>query len=477
MRTVTRPKAAKKGHQGAGYAEFLTRKADVGGDGFEPVWVPDALFDFQAHLTGWAIRRGRAALFEDCGLGKTPQQLVWAENVVRHANRPVLVLTPLAVAPQTVREGEKFGVEVERLAARPEKYAAKVYVTNYEKLEKFDPADFAGVVGDESGVLKDFDGTTRTRVTEFARQLRYRLFCSATPSPNDYIELGTHSEALGELGRMDMLARFFKSQDGSLHPHRRDLFSHAFRQDKWRFKGHAEGPFWRWVCSWARACRKPSDLGYDDGRFVLPKLTTTEHVVPSLTLRPGYLFPVPAVGLREEKEERRRTIKERCERAAEIVAARPKEAAVVWCHLNDEGDLLTDLIPGAVQVSGRDSDEAKEEKFRAFESGEILRLVLKPKIGAWGLNWQHCRRVVTFPGHSFEQYYQLVRRCWRFGQTKPVTVDVIASDGEAGVVANMQRKAEAADRMFSALVSGMTDALRLDRGDDYPHPVEVPSWL
>ena len=245
---------------------------------------------------------------------------------------------------------------------------------------------------------------------------------------------------------------------------------------KWRFKGHAEEAFWKWVCSWARACRKPSDLGFDDGGFDLPPLHVNEHVVTARTLPEGQLFALPAQDMREERAERRRTIQERCEEAASLVTdtGRP---AVVWCHLNDEGDLLEKMIPDAKQIAGRHSDEEKEETFESFGKGDLRVVVIKPKIGAWGLNWQHCSQVVTFASHSYEQYYQAVRRCWRFGQKSPVTVDIVRTEGEARVKANLQRKSDAADRMFTELVSHMNDALRIEASRVFTQKVEVPSWL
>jgi hypothetical protein len=459
----------------AEYAAFLARKAQYGKDsGFAPVWMPDFLFDFQKHMEEWALRKGRAALLEDCGLGKSPQLLVWAENVVRHTNRSVLILTPLAVAQQTVREAEKFGIDCRRSSGDLEP-GAHIVVTNYEKLHRFNASDFGGVVCDESSAIKAFDGKRRAEVTEFLRTLPYRLLCTATAAPNDYIELGTSSEALGEMGQMDMLGRFFKNDQNNSAmkvAHRTMGGSAGLR---WRFKGHAEIPFWRWVCSWARAMRRPSDLGFDDARFVLPPLTEREHIVETRSLAPGRLFALPAANFFEEREERRRTIQERCEMAAALVnhTGRP---AVVWCHLNDEGTLLSKLIPDAREVSGASTDEEKEETYEAFANGSLRVLICKPKIGAWGLNWQHCAHVVTFASHSYEQYYQAVRRCWRFGQTREVIVDLVATEGERGVKDNMRRKSEAADRMFSALVAHMHDALRIE-GVRHEVEMEVPTWL
>lgn len=457
------------------YADFLAAKLHYGDfSGFAPQWMPSFLFDFQAALLEWAVRKGRAAIFADCGLGKTPMQLVWAENVVRKTNRPVLILTPLAVSYQLLGEGEKFGVECHRVSDGSVPAGARVLVTNYERIDRFSPGDFAGVVCDESSILKSFDGKRRALVTEFMRTIPHRLLCTATAAPNDYTELGTSSEALGEMGHMDMLGRFFRNDQNNAS-HRVGYRQNREPGSVWRFKGHAEEPFWRWVCSWARAIRRPSDLGFDDAAFQLPALEQSEHLVEAQTLPEGALFAMPAVGLKEQRDERRRTIKERCEKVASLVDT--GEQALVWCHLNAEGSLLSKLIPDAVEVKGGDSDDAKEESLLAFARGDVRVLVTKPKIGAWGLNLQRCAHVTFFPSHSYEQFYQGVRRCWRFGQKRKVRVDVVATEGERGVLRNLQRKATQADRMFSALVRHMNDALHIAKPSPFRNDMEAPPWL
>jgi hypothetical protein len=462
------------------YQEFLEYKSQLGGmSGFSPMWMPDFLFPFQQSLVDWNLRKGKSATFADCGLGKTPMSLVWGENVVRKTNKPVLIMTPLAVAHQFVTEGEKFGVEVRR--SRGElKSGASLVVTNYEVLNHFAPDDFAGVICDESSILKSFDGARRLEITQFMRKVEYRHLCTATAAPNDYVELGTSAEALGELGYTDMLTRFFKNDQNTIKPmvyrQRGKNFQQLDERAKWRFKGHAEIPFWQWVCSWSRAVRRPSDLGFSDEGFVLPALVERQHVVRAETLADGFLFALPAVGLTEQRDERRRTIQERCEKAADLVRNTGKPF-VSWCHLNEEGDILAKLSPDAVQVSGADSDDEKEEKFVAFATGKVRGMITKPKIGAWGLNWQHCNHVTTFPSHSFEQYYQGVRRCWRFGQQHPVVVDIVTTEGEMSVLENLQRKAKAADRMFSALVEHMNEARHIDRTIKFHKEEEIPTWL
>jgi hypothetical protein len=460
------------------YQHFIEQKAQLGGmSGFDTIWMPGSMFDFQASCVDWNLRQGRSAAFLDCGMGKTIIELVWAENVVRKANRPVLILTPLAVSQQTIREAEKFGIEAHRTAGQ---VYPGINVTNYEKLHHFRPEDFAGCVCDESSAIKAMNGKRRADVTEFLRTLTYRLLATATAAPNDYIELGTSSEALGVMGQVDMLNRFFKNDQNTI-----DTRGHwagfaaprQLMQPHWRFKGHAETPFFRWVCGWARAGRRPSDLGpFPDGRFQLPPLIEREHIVETRTLADGMLYALPATNRAEELEEQRRTIQERCEMAAELVANTGKPF-VVWCNLNDEGNLLERLIPDAVQVSGADSDESKEQAYEAFATGHSRGIIGKQKIAGWGLNWQHCDHVLEFLSHSFEAHYQGVRRCWRFGQKNTVTNDLIVTEGGRGIKENLHRKSEQADRMFTLLVRHMNEALQIDAGYKFNKSVEVPQWL
>ena len=445
------------------YREFLQGKSQLQGRfGFDPVWMPEFLFPFQRHLVEWATQQGRAAIFADCGLGKTFMQLVWAENVARKTGRPVLILTPLAVAFQTVREGAKVGIEVAH--RRDQKHAGdRIVVTNYERLDRFDASDYAGVVCDESSILKNFAGATRQQVTEFMASAPYRLLCTATAAPNDYVELGTSSEALGIMERKHMLSRFFTHDGGNT--------------SSWRLKGHARSHlFWRWMCSWARACRRPSDLGYSDDGFVLPPLNVREHIVGANSTRSGYLFDVPAIGLDEQRQDLRRTVNERCEYAANLINQHDRPA-IAWCNLNDEGTTLQRLIPGAEEVSGSDLEQRKEDIFLGFVRGDIRVLVTKPSIGGFGLNLQHCAHQTYFPSHSYEMYYQAVRRCWRFGQQNPVTVDMITTEGQGNVLANLQRKAAMADEMFTQLVETMQDELRISRQDEPTAREVIPTWL
>jgi hypothetical protein len=417
------------------YAEFLAAKALVAvPTGLE--CVPELrahLFDFQRDITRWALQRGRAAIFADCGLGKTPMQLEWAS----HVPGPVLILAPLAVAPQTVREGDKFGIPVRYVRDMPTDPVG-LYVTNYELLERFDLTRFAGLVLDESSILKSYDGATRTAIIEASRAVPFRLACTATPAPNDYMELGNHAEFLGVMSRVEMLAMFFVHDGGETQ--------------SWRLKGHAQQDFWRWVASWAVLLRKPSDVGYEDGALALPPLTIAQRTVHTSAPEHGELFTIEAQTLQERIAARRETVAERVAVAAELVNRTPG-AWVVWCNLNAESDALVRAIPGAVEVRGSDAPEAKEAALFGFAEGRIRVLVTKPSIAGYGMNWQHCHQM-AFVGlsDSWEQYYQAVRRCWRFGQEHPVAVHLIAADREGAVVENIKRKDAQATEMAARMV-------------------------
>lgn len=455
------------------YGKHIISKSQIGGEyGFDPIFMPDMAFDFQKALIEWSVRKGRAACFADCGLGKSLIELAFAQNVVQKTNGNVLFLTPLAVGTQMVREAEKFGIEAHR--SRDGKIVGKITITNYEQLDKYDPADFTGIVCDESSILKNYDGKTKEAITIFARKMKYRLLATATAAPNDFIELGTSSEALGYLGYMDMLGKYFVNDQNNCATNQRGRFNDA---TKWRMRGWAQEHFWRWVASWARAVRFPSDIGFSDDGYFLPELKEMEHELRDLDNMPqGLLFSVPAVGLKEVRDETVATIPDRCERAAQI-ANDTDDFITVWCNRNDEGDLLEKLIPGCIQVSGKDSDEAKEEKLSAFTEGKIKKLVIKPKIGAFGLNWQHCNHMVYFPTYSYEQYYQAVRRHWRFGQKRPVNVEVVYSEGSSFMMDGLRAKKQQAIKMFDKLVEYMNDAINVSINRDYTVKPSIPDWL
>lgn len=457
------------------YKTFVLSKSHQYSDtGFSPILNHDFLFDFQKFIVEKALRKGRFAKFADTGLGKTAMFLSWSENVTAKTGKNVLICTPLAVAAQTIREAEKFGIEAKR--SRDGEVNPGINVINYQQLHKYDPSDFVGMVCDESSILKNFDGAFRKIITDFMRRMDYRLLVTATPSPNDFIELGSSSEALGYLGNMDMLNRFFKNDMNNSATKQAYRLHQRHNGSMWRFKGHAEMDFWRWVCSWSVSVRKPSDIGFSDGRFILPKLTETEHVVHSEKIPDGRLFDMPAVGLKEQREEKLRTIEERCAKVAELVN-NTNQPALVWCDLNDEGDALENLISDSIQVSGSDSDEGKEEKLLAFQDNNARVLITKPKIASFGLNFQHCAHVTFFPTHSYEQYYQGVRRCWRFGQKRPVHVDIVSTEGDSGILKNLQRKSSQAEKMFDNLVSAMNEAMNIDKRILKTEKIEVPEWI
>lgn len=425
-----------------GYTDFLTHKRITSQPCGFRVNLADLLpqlFDFQRDIVEWALARGRAALFADCGLGKSPMQLEWARHVVIHTGKPLLILAPLAVAAQTQREGAKFGIPV-TVCRTGDDVRDGINVTNYERLHHFDAQQFGGLVLDESSILKSFDGVVRKAITEFGRQIQFRLACTATPAPNDLVELTNHAEFLDVMKGKEIIALFF-TQDGNT--------THS-----WRLKGHAKHDFWRWLASWSVALRMPSDLGYDNERFILPPLTVHHDVVAGHRA-PGFLFPIEAAGLSEVRDAQRASLAERVRRCSEMVNA-SKDYWLVWCNLNAESDALTKAIPGAVEVRGSDDPDDKEAALLSFSNGTTRVLVTKPSIAGHGMNWQHCHHV-AFVGlsHSYEQYYQAVRRCWRFGQTQPVECHVIAAETEGAVVATIERKEAQAREMFEQLVIHM----------------------
>jgi len=421
------------------YSEFINgkRQSDIP-TGFKPKKLSDSLFDFQKDIVAWALRRGRAAIFADCGLGKTLMQLEWARNIPGD----VLILAPLAVSAQTVREGKKFGISVNRCQTQAD-FKPGINITNYERLHEFDASKFTGVVLDESSILKSYNGKTRTMIIEAFSRTPFKLAATATPSPNDYMELGNHAEFLGVMSREEMLAMYFVHDGGETQ--------------KWRVKGHAQSVFWEWVCSWAVMIRKPSDLGYDDGKFKLPKLSMNEHIVQATESADGMLFPMPAASLQERIAARRCTVDDRARQSADLVNSK-NTPWIVWCNLNSESDRLKKLIPGSVEVKGSDSPEKKESALMGFSDGSIRVLITKPSIAGFGMNWQHCSDV-AFVGltDSYEAFYQAVRRCWRFGQKKAVNVHLIVADIEGAVLANIKRKEKDAADMARRMVENMKD--------------------
>ena len=413
--------------------------------GFEQSIQSAHLFDFQRALTEWGLRVGRCAIFADTGLGKTRMQLAWADAVAKHTNGSVLILAPLAVADQTTEEGAAMGIPVRHLR-EPESFTG-IAITNYERVHKFDVSELAGVVLDESSIIKHHDSRSFATLTDAFAPVPYRLCATATPAPNDWTELGTHAEFLGVCSREEMLAEFF------VHD--------AAKTQDWRLKGHARGAFWEWVASWAAVVRNPADIGFDGSRYALPALHVTQHTIKTeMEALPGQLFALDASSLSERRDARRLSIEGRVAECSKLVNE-TDGPWVVWCELNDESDALTAGIDGAIEVRGSMSLDEKEAALDAFRHGDARVIVTKPSIAGFGLNWQHCADM-AFVGvtDSYESYYQAVRRCWRFGQQKPVNVHVFASDKEGAVVSNLKRKDADAKTMAAEMVSYTAAAVR-----------------
>ena len=425
------------------YQQFLEKKQfSVVDAGFEYTgWMPDSIFDFQRDLVKWALKRGRAALFCDTGLGKTIMQLTWANAVQLHNKKPVLVVAPLCVAQQTVREGEKFGIDIEYIR-EPRATKAQIHIINYEMLKNFDPLDYCGIVLDESSILKGMDGKLRKQITDFASVIPYRLSCTATPSPNDFMELGTQSEFLGIMSQTEMLAMFF-IHDGE-------------DTSKWRLKGHGKRKFWEWLATWSVVIRSPADLGYNADGYDLPPIEYHEHIIE--TEPTGALFVEVAMGLQERNLARKESVSDRVNLAIDVVSSIGNAPVVVWCNLNEESNMLAKGMPSLAEVVGSDKSSHKEKSAIDFVDGNVQGIISKPSIFGFGLNWQHCNHMV-FVGlsDSFEKYYQAVRRCWRFGQKQTVHVHIISADTEGGVVANIKRKERQHREMSQQMVSLMRE--------------------
>lgn len=411
------------------YKDFIEKKKhSIGNFGFNAVWFPEMAFDFQKYIIEKSVQKGRIGVFADTGLGKTLIQLSIAQNVVLHTNKKVLILTPLAVAFQFILESEKIGVDSIEYS-KDGKHTKKIVICNYERLHYFDTNDFVGVICDESSILKNFDGKIKSEVTSFVKKIPYRFLSTATPSPNDFIELGTSSEALGYMGYMDMLGKFFKNNQNSVDSTNRNI------GEKFYLKPHAEKDFFAWVNQWSIMCKMPSDLGFSDERYVLPELFVNQHTVKnqSLTDVNGQIniFTPIAKSMTEVRHEQKQTEEKRCEKAIELAHGK---TSVYWCNTNNESAFLKSMDKEAVEIIGSQSIEKKEEILMAFANGEIKRLITKAKMTGMGLNWQHCNHSVFFPTWSYEQYYQSIRRFWRFGQKKDVTIDMVISDGQTRVL-------------------------------------------
>lgn len=430
------------------YSEFIRRKKhSTGNFGFDPIWMPDSAFDFQKFIIEKAIKKGRIGIFADTGLGKTLIQIAIAENIIRKTNKRVLILTPLAVAFQFIDEAHRIGVH-DIAHSKTGSLDAKIVVCNYERLHLLNPDDFVCVMLDESSILKNFAGKTRDQVIAFIKRVPYRFLSTATPSPNDFIELGNSSEALGYMGYMDMLTKFFKSNQGSADSNNRNI------GEKFYLKPHAERDFFAWVNQWSVMVKKPSDLGFADDGYDLPALNIRKHTVNNSRTwnidGQEALFAMPAKTMTEVREEQKLTVTQRCEKAVQLAA---DKTSVYWCNLNEESDLLASMDKDAVEIIGGMSIDKKEEILVSFARGDIKRLVTKARMTSMGLNWQHCRHTVFFPTWSYEQYYQSVRRFWRFGQKSNVTCDMVISEGQDRVMDALVQKTEKAIELYKNLVA------------------------
>lgn len=421
------------------YKEYLEKKkvVDIPTGINEIPELNSMMFDYQHDIVSWALRRGRSCIFADCGMGKTIMQLEWARCVPGD----VLVFAPLAVTEQTIREGEKFGIEGIQYSDDGTK-RGKITITNYERIEKFNPDDYNGLVLDESSIIKSFNGKYRTELINNWTKVPFRLACTATPAPNDFMELGNHAEFVGAMTRTEMLSMFFVHDGGET--------------SKWRLKGHAQSEFWAWVCSWAVMIQKPSDLGYSNDGYLLPELKTKQITVQTEKADEGFLFAMEAQTLSERIRARRNSIEDRAAEVLRLVND-SEQQWIVWCNLNSEGDAIEKLCKDAVQVSGADKQEKKIQVARDFVSGRIRVLVSKVSIFGYGLNLQNCHNVVFFGlSDSYEDYYQAIRRCWRFGQKHDVNCYVVTADTEGAVVQNIQRKENDARKMALEMVNNMS---------------------
>jgi hypothetical protein len=453
------------------YKEFLeTKKHLIGEFGFKPNFIPDMAFDFQREIITKAVEKGRIAVFADTGLGKTLIQLSIAQNVVNHTGKKVLILTPLAVAFQFILEAEKIGIDNIEYS-KDGTHTKNIVICNYERLHYFDSKDFDGVVLDESSILKNFDGKIKGQVTYFMKKIKYRFLSTATPSPNDFIELGTSSEVLGYMGYMDMLGKFFKNNQSSVAKQKRNI------GEKYYLKPHAERDFFAWVNQWSIMVKMPSDLGYSDERYILPELNVNKHIIQNTSLigleNQIQMFVKEAKTFQEIRHEQKMTIEDRCKKAVELAKGK---VSVYWVNLNEESRIIKSIDPEAVEILGSMSIDKKEDILLRFAKGDIKRIITKAKMTGMGLNWQHCNHSVFFPTYSYEQYYQAIRRFWRFGQKNNVTIDMVTSQGQKRVLQALQQKTEKAIQLYESLVKNVNEVFKEDK-KQFNKQIELPKFL
>ena len=439
------------------YKEFIeNKKHSIGNFGFKANYIPDIAFDFQKYIIENAIKKGRIGIFADTGLGKTLIQLAIAKNIINHTNKKVLILTPLAVAFQFLLEAEKIGID-DIEYSKNGKHTKKIVICNYERLHYFNSKDFIGVICDESSILKNFDGKIKQNITSFVKKTPYRFLSTATPSPNDFIELGTSSEALGYMGYMDMLGKFFKNNQNSSDSNARNI------GEKYYLKPHAERDFFAWANQWSIMVKMPSDLGFSNDRYKLPELITNKHIVKNQSLidvdGQVQMFTPIAKSMTEVRHEQKQTEDKRCEKAIELAKGK---TSVYWCNTNNESSILKHSDSEAVEIIGSQSIDKKEEILIAFANGEIKRLITKAKMTGMGLNWQHCNHTVFFPTWSYEQYYQALRRFWRFGQQNNVVCDMVISDGQTRVLDALEQKTQKAIELYENLVKNVNNEFKDD---------------
>ncbi len=453
------------------YAEFIqSKRHSIGNFGFEANYYPEIAFDFQRFIIEKAVRKGRIAVFADTGLGKTLIQLSIAKNIIEHTNQKVLILTPLAVAFQFILEAEKLGID-DIEYSKDGKHTKKIVICNYERLHYFDKNDFVGVILDESSILKNFDGKIKEQVTAFVKKIPYRYLSTATPSPNDFIELGTSSEALGYMGYMDMLTKFFKNNQNSVDSTNRNI------GEKFYLKPHAEKDFFAWVNQWSIMVKMPSDIGFSNERYSLPELIVNKTVVKNQSLIDVngqiQMFTPIAKSMTEVRHEQNQTEENRCLKAVELSE---NKTSVYWCNTNNESSILKNLDSEAVEIIGSQSIERKEEILLAFASGQIKRIITKAKMTSFGLNWQHCNHSVFFPTWSYEQYYQSIRRFWRFGQKNPVTIDLVVSDGQQRVLEALQQKTQKAIELHESLTKNV-NSVYTHKQKEFNKEIIKPSFI
>lgn len=453
------------------YEEFInSKKHSLGEFGFSPNYFPEIAFDFQKFIIEKSIKKGRIAVFADTGLGKTLIQLSIAKNVINHTNKRVLILTPLAVAFQFIIEAEKLGID-DIEYSKDGSFTKKIVICNYERLHYFNENDFTAVILDESSILKNFDGKIKSAITAFIKKIPYRFLSTATPSPNDFIELGTSSEALGYMGYMDMLTKFFKSNQNSVDSNNRNI------GEKFYLKPHAEKDFFAWVNQWSILVKMPSDIGFSNDRYKLPNLIVNKHIVQNQSLidlnGQIQLFTPIAKSMTEVRFEQKQTEEKRC---IEAVKLAENKTSVYWCNTNNESSILKQLDKNAVEIIGSQSIEKKEEILLAFSKGEITRLITKAKMTSFGLNWQHCNHSVFFPTWSYEQYYQAVRRFWRFGQKNDVTIDLVISDGQQRVMDALEQKMQKAIELHENLTKNVNRHFE-HKAKQFDKQIIKPSFL